>query len=111
MRSRAPSLHNAIATRLPAACRREHMRAHRLEDVGARLGALGRKIVPGARAHFDCILLRHRKWRQPRQRRTIEARFPFLLAEIEPFRRQRLVDRRDALLEGIAARVVIVRYL
>ena len=111
MRSRAPSLHNAIATRLPSRLQRKHMGAHRLEDVCARLGAFGREIVPAPRTHFDRIFLRHPKWREPRQRRSIKARFPFLFAEIQPFRRQRLVDRRDALLEGIAARIVIVGYL
>ena len=55
MRSRAPSLHSATATRLPAACSAMHVLAHRLEHVGARLGALGGEVVAGARADIDDV--------------------------------------------------------
>ena len=85
MRSRAPSLHSAIATRLPAACSAEHVLAHRLEHIGIRLGAFGGEIVAGARADIDHLArLRHRERRQPRQRRGVEPLLPFRFAEIEP---------------------------
>ena len=53
MRSRAPSLHNATATRLPAACSAD-VSAHRLEHIGG-LRALGGKIAAGARADIDHV--------------------------------------------------------
>ena len=74
MRSRAPSLHSATATRLPAACSASDVLAHRLEHIGVGLGALGGEIAPGARADLDHVgRLRHGEWRQPRQRRGIRA--------------------------------------
>ena len=109
MRSRAPSLHSAMATRLPAACSASTCCGHGLEHIGAGLGALGREIVPGARADIDHVArLRHREGRQPRQRRSVEPLFPFVFRQIKPLRRQRLVGRRHALLQRLAARVVIV---
>ncbi len=40
----------------------EHVLAHRLEHIGARLGALGGEIVPGARADLDhAVRFRHRE--------------------------------------------------
>ncbi len=52
---------NALAGGL----QRQHMRRHRLEDIRARLGALGREIAPLPRPHIDCTGIRHREWRQP----------------------------------------------
>ena len=74
MRSRAPSLHSAIGDALAGGLQRQHVLRHRLEHIGAGLGAFGGEIVPGARADIDHVRgLRHRKGRQPRQRRTRRA--------------------------------------
>ena len=55
MRSREPSLHSAITTRLPPACSACTWVVDRLEHVLVRLAALGGKILPGLRADIDGI--------------------------------------------------------
>ena len=82
---------DALARRL----QRLDVLAHRIEHVGGIVRALGREIVPGARADIDhrAALLRHRERRQPRQRRGLQPLGPFGFRQIEPVRRQRLVGR------------------
>ncbi len=91
---------------LAGALQRLDVLRYRLEDVLARLVALGGKILSGARADFKRIPLptlprvrgrrrkgRRRKRRQPCQRRLLQVPAPFRLGEIEPVRRQRLIRR------------------
>ena len=110
MRSRAPSLHSAMTTRLPAACSACDVLAHRIEHAGGVFRPLGREIVAGARADIDvrAALVRHRKRRQPRQRRGLQPLGPFGFRQIEPVRRQRLVERPAVLGERLLARLVVV---
>ena len=97
-----------LARRLP----RQHVFAHRLEHIGARLGALGCEVVAGARVDIDNVSgWRHGELRQPRQRRGLKPLLPLRLAQIEPVHRQRLVGRRHAVLERLAARIIVIRDL
>ena len=81
MRSREPSLHSAMTTRLPAACSPSTWRLHRLEDVGVGLAALGDEIASGMRADIDRVgaALGRGERRQPRQRRALKPVAPFVL--------------------------------
>ena len=80
-----------------------------VEHIGIRLGALGGEIVSLPGADIDCRLpaFRHGERRHLRQRHVVEPLLPFLLGQIEPIRRQRLV-RRAGFVERLAARFVIV---
>ena len=85
---------------------------HGVEHVGVLLGALGREVAAGPGADVDHALrLRHRERRQPRQRRSFKPRLPLLLRQIEPVRRQRLVDRAAAVADNFLPRLVVVRDL
>ena len=111
MRSREPSLHSAMTTRLPAACSAFDVRLHRVEHVGVGLAALGDEIVAGMRADLDDVggAFRRGERRQPRQRGAIEPLAPFGFGEIKPLRRQRLIGRAAAgLIDRVLARLIIV---
>ena len=97
---------DALAGRL----QRLHVPGHGIEHAGGVLGALGREIVALPRADIDAGagLVRHRKRRQPRQRRGLQPLGPFALRQIEPVRRQRLVGRPAFVGERVLARLVIV---
>ena len=65
--------------------------------------------MAGARTDIDHVArIGHRKRRERRQRRDVEPLLPFLFRQIKPRRRQRLVRRRHALLERLAAGVVVI---
>ena len=82
---------------------------HRVEDVRLGLVALGREIAALARAGIDRRGVRIGKRREPRQRAALEPRLPLVFGEIEPVRRQRLVDRAGAVgVERLPARLVVV---
>ncbi|MGA7986496.1 MAG: chromosome segregation protein SMC, partial [Burkholderiales bacterium] len=88
---------------------RQHPLRDGLEHIGAGLGAFGREIMPGPRADIDHARgVGHRERRQCRERRAVEAFFPFVFRQIKPRRRQRLVGRRRAVLLRLAARVVVI---
>ena len=77
---------------------RADMRDHRFEHVDGAIGALRREIASLPRAGIDHVVaaLGNRKRRQPCQRGLIQPFGPFVLGQIEPIRRQRLVDRAAA---------------
>ena len=84
---------------------------HRVEDVGVGFAPLRREIVAGVGADIDGVgaLLGRRERRKPRQRRTLEPGAPFVLGEIKPVRRQRLIGRAAArLIHHVLAGLVIV---
>ncbi len=109
MRSRAPSLHSATATRLPDACSAATWRLTASNTLAFGSARSAAKLRPGARADVDHVgRLRHGEGRQPRQRRAFQALVPFTVGKIEPVRRQRLVGRRSAVLERTAPRLVII---
>ena len=90
------------------------MRDDGFEHVDGGIGALRREIAALPRAGIDHAgaAVGHGKRRQPRQRRLIQPLAPFVFGQIEPVRRQRLVDRAAAgMLHRLAPRVVIVRDL
>ena len=68
MRSREPSLHIAMTTRLPRALQRVDVLGHRVEDVRLGFGALGREIAALPRAGIDRGRIRIGERRQPRER-------------------------------------------
>ena len=93
---------------------RQHMGNDGFEYVDRGIGAFGREIASLPRAGVKHIrgALGHRERSQPRQRAFAQPLGPFVLGEIEPVGRQRLVDSAAAgMLKGLAPRFVIVRYL
>jgi len=89
-RARAPWLARAVAPErdddaLARGLQRLHVRRHGLEHVAAGLGTLGREIVAllGADIDHRALLVRHRKRRQPRQPRAVEALAPFWFGQVE----------------------------
>ena len=94
---------------LAGALQAQHVPGDGFEYVGVGLGALGGEIASLPRAGVDHIgRLRHREGRQPRQRRDFQTLAPLAFGEIKPLRRQRLVRRRDAVLQRLLAGLVIV---
>ncbi len=90
------------------------MRDHRFEHVDGAIGPLRREIASLPRPGIDHAVaaLGNRKRRQPCQRGQIHPLEPFVLGQIEPIRRQRLVDRAAAgMAHRLMPRLVIVRDL
>ena len=113
MRSREPSLHSVITTFLRWLCSAwtcATTASNTLTEASLRSGAKSR---PAPRAGVEHARgLRHREWREARERALAEPLPPFLLGQIEPVRRQRLVDRAAAgMFQRVASRLVIVRDL
>ena len=99
--------HHLLALRL----QRLDMRDHGFEHVDGAVGALRREIAALPRAGIDHVgaAVGHRERRQPRQRGFVQPLGPFVFGQIEPVRRQRLVDRAAAgMLHRLAPRLVIV---
>src|SRR5579883_2857967 len=106
-RALTPERHrNALARSLQA----KHMLGDRLEDVAARLVTLGSEIAPPLGADIDDRpLLGNRKGRETRARRLREMLVPLRLGEIEPVRRQRVIERSCArLAERLSARFKVI---
>ena len=102
--------HHLLALRLQC----EHVRHHGLEHVDRRIGTLGRKVAALPRAGIEHIgaVVGHRERRQPRQRGFAQSRGPLRLRQIEPIRRQRLVDRAGAwMFQRLPPRFVVIRNL
>ena len=110
MRSRAPSLHSAMTTRLPAACSDCTCLVTASNTPAAFSVRSAAKLWPArAPTSIDgAALLRHRERRQPRQRRGLQPLGPFGFGQIEPVRRQRLVGRAAVARERLLARLVVV---
>ena len=111
MRSREPSLHSAITTFLRWACSACTCATTASNTLTDAVGALRREIAALPRAGIDHVgaALGHRERRQPRQRGLVEPLGPFVFGQIEPVRRQRLVDRAAAgMLQRLAPRLVII---
>ena len=99
--------HHLLALRL----QRQHMRHHGFEHVDRGVGPLGREIAALPRAGVEHVgaVLRYRERRQPRHRRLTEALRPLGLRQIEPVRRQRLVDRAAArMVQRLAPGLIII---
>ena len=99
--------HHLLALRL----QRQHVRHHDFEHVDRTVGALRREITALPRAGVEHVpaLLGHRKRREPRHRRLTEALGPLSFRQIEPVRRQRLVDRAGAwMFQRLAPCLVII---
>src|SRR5262247_1380825 len=80
---------DALACRL----QRKDVFGHRLEDVAARLGTFRREIVtlPAAGVDYAALLVRHREWREARERCGVQPFLPLGFREIETIGRQRPV--------------------
>ncbi len=89
------------------------VRHDRFEHVDFGIVAFGREVAPLPRAHVDDLrVVRHGKRCQPHQRQLGEPFLPLLVGEIEPVRRQRLVDRPAAgMFHRFAPGIVIIRDL
>ena len=90
------------------------MRDDGFEHVDIAVVALRREVAALARAGIDDArpICRHRERRQPRERDRAEALAPFLLGQIQPVGRQRLVDGAAAgMLHRLAPGLVIVEDL
>ena len=114
MRSREPSLHSAITTFLRCACSACTCATTASNTLTVAVGALRREIaaLPRAGIEHAGAALGHRERRQPRQRGFVQPLGPFVLGQIEPVRRQRLVDRAAAgMLQRLAPGLVIIRDL
>ena len=102
--------HYLFALRL----QRQHMRHHGFKHVDRGVGTLGSKAAAGARARVDHVgaILGHRERRQPRKCGFAKPFRPFGIGQIEPVRRQRLVDRAAAgMLQRLAPGLVVVHNL
>ena len=93
---------------LSTSLQRLRVSADSLEDIRARLGPFGDEIAPLPRSDIEGAGFRHCERCQPGERFGLQPLLPFAFAEIKPFRRQRLVGWRHSLLQGFAARLVVV---
>ena len=87
------------------------MRDHGFEHVDRAVGALRRKISSSPRAGVNRIgaAIGHGERRQPRQRGFVQPFGPFVLAEVKPVGRQRLVERAAArMLQRLAPCVIVI---
>ena len=111
MRSREPSLHMAMTTRLPAACSAFDVFGHRVKDAGGGLVPLGSEVMAGMHAGLDGVrgAFGRGERRQAGERGIVEPFAPFGFGKIKPIRRQRLIGRAAArLVERVLARLIIV---
>src|ERR1700730_15874621 len=101
MRSREPSLHSAITTFLRWACKAPTCATTASNTLTAASARSGVDHIGAAVGHGER--------RQPRQRGLIQAFGPLVFGQIEPVRRQGLVDRAAAgMLHRLAPRLVVI---
>ena len=103
MRSRAPSLHSAMTTRLPLALQRlRHARARHRTHWHSAARVRPQNCGPAACRHRSRAGVRIGERRQPRQRAGVAPRLPFVFGKIKPVRRQRMIGRAAAPLRAAA---------